>query len=908
MLTKIRKRDGRYVKFNENKITEAIQKAILAVEAEVTLNKVYKMTREVVKIVSEETPEGRIPTVENVQDVVERVLMTSKLTEVAKAYILYREERSRVREKETRLMKIFQEIEHDKITPKKFLLKKGDFHYKNAAKAILAYGREGAKEYNKIFTIDNEYVKMHENGDIYIKEIEYYTSSLNTLQIDGFKLIENGFTENNSTLKKTDSIDDYLVSLLYIISKAENDLYGGIQISNFDFLLAEAVKKNYQIILLENLKKLSLFNNININFEELKESKNINNKLKEIKIDVSLIEQIKKLTEEELEKKLFEALSKFLLSLKMMPTNNQSGIVNLSIAYGTDVSEYGRMVIKNILLATQRKICGYIYTTPVQIFKIKEGINFNKKDKNYDLLKLAIQTQALKMYPNFMFLDARANTIEGIDNIKEITYGATRNRIVTNLNDNNLSPLGRGSLGETIINLPRVALNSKSLEEFYENLESVLKKTTEQLLEKYFYLSNLKKSHLPFLMKDKAWCDTENLDSNDTIKEVIKNGSLDIGFIGLAETLQVLTGSHHGKSEEARKLGLEIITFLNQEIEKTIKKYGLNFQLVASSKVDILENFVLKDQQKYGIIKNVTDKSFYTDSFHVPSDYPINAESKIEIEAPYHALIKGGHIIYIELGGEQKNKENSILSLLKLMKKKDIGYASINHHLDFDEMCGFVGKIIKNKCPNCGREETLEIPFLRYRRINDLLISPINLETYEHEEVDLRATHINNLMRVSGFVNDSIVDGPGLRFVIFAQGCLLECPGCHNMETWDIEGGRLVELDDICKMWKKNPLLEGITISGGDPFLQPDKTLYLVKKAKEDNLSVVVYSGEYYEDLIEKNNPTINQILELSDILIDGPFEIDKLNLNLLYRGSENQRIIDLIKTKESGKLQLLLV
>jgi anaerobic ribonucleoside-triphosphate reductase/anaerobic ribonucleoside-triphosphate reductase activating protein len=892
MISKIRKRDGRYVKFNEIKITEAIQKAILAVGAEVTLNKIYEMTQEVVRRVEAETPEGRVPTVESVQDIVEKVLMVSKLPEVAKAYILYREERSKVRDRESRLMKTFQEIEHEKKTTSNFLLKRGDFHYENPTKSILSYGREGAKEYNKMFTIDPEYVKMHEDGDIYIKEIEYYASSFYTLQIDASKLIENGIIKDNIVFQKCETIDDFFDCLLYIITKAENDIYGGIQIPDFDFLIAKAVKKNYEMILLSNLEKFARFNRLQINFDQIKNLNQIDETLKSLAISDDLIKQIKEVTYEELEEKLFSSIAKFLLNLKIMPTKNQSGIVNLSIAYGTDTSNYGRMVTKNILLATQEGARGHLYSTPVQIFKIKEGINFNKRDPNYDLYLLAVETQAVSMYPNFMFLDSKANQFDEVNNLKEVSYGTTRNRIISNVIDYNQSPLGRGSLGETTINLPRIALNSKSIADFYEKLEVVLRKVINQLLEKYRNLSNLKTLHLPFLMKDQAWRDSQSLTLNDNISQVIKNGSLDIGFIGLAETLQALVGAHHGESEEARNLGLEIISFMNEIISLSIDKYGLNYQLVASSKVDLLENFVLKDQQKYGIIKNITDKSFYTDSFHIPSNCQINAETKIDIEAPYHALIPGGHITFIELGGEQKNKVSSILGLLKMMRKKGIGYAAINHHLDFDPDCGFIGKIEGSKCPNCQRIESLQKPFLKYRRINDLLIAPINLETFEHEEVDLRVAHLNNLMRISGFVNDSIVDGPGLRFVVFTQGCLIGCKGCHNPETWDPEGGILVELDDIVKMWQQNPLIEGVTFSGGDPLLQADKTLYLVKKAKETKLSVVIYSGRYYEDLLAENNPFITEILELSDILIDGPFEIDKLNLSLQYRGSDNQRVI----------------
>ncbi len=908
MITKIRKRDGRYVKFNETKITEAIQKAILAVEAEVTLNKIYKMTKDVVKKIEEETPEGKIPTVEGVQDIVEKVLMASKLPEVAKAYILYREERSKVRDRESRLMKTFQEIEHDKKTTSNFLLKRGDFHFENPTKSIMSYGREGAKEYNKMFTISSDYVKMHEDGDIFIKEIEYYASSFNTLQINSKQLIETGITKDNITFKECKTIDEYLIRLTYIIIKAESDLYGGIQISDFDFLLAEAINKNYRLICLNNIDKFSKFNNINVDIDELSQLEKYDDKLIELGFTESEVKTIKELTNRELEKELLRSIRRFLITLKVIPTKNQSGIINLSIAYGTDTSEYGRMVTKNILIATQEGVSGHLYTTPVQIFKVKEGINYNKRDKNYDLYRLAVETQALRMYPNFMFLDATANQIEGINTLKDLSYGATRNRITSNVIDYNLSPLGRGSLGETTINLPRVALNSKSIEDFYNKLNMVLNKVSEQLVEKYKNLSNLKTTHLPFLMMDKAWKDSLSLSPNDNITQVVKNGSLDIGFIGLAEALVALTGSHHGELKEAQELGLNIIKFMNKHANKEREKYGLNFQIVASSKVDLLENFVLKDQQKYGIIRNVTDKSFYTDSFHVPSNYPINAEAKIGIEAPYHNLIPGGHITYIELGGEQKNKVNSILGLIKMMKKNDIAYAAINHRLDIDHKCNYVGEINYNKCPQCERIETTLEPFFKYRRINDLLISPINLETFEHEEVDLRVTHINNLMRVSGFVHDSIVDGPGLRFVVFAQGCLIGCVGCHNPETWDPDGGTLVELDDIVSMWRQNPLIEGVTFSGGDPLLQADKTLYLAKKAKETNLSIVLYSGKYYEDLIELNNPHINEILELTDILIDGPFEIDKLNLNLQYRGSDNQRVIDMKKTRESGKIALLIV
>lgn len=921
MITKIRKRDGRYVKFNEEKITEAIQKAILAVEAEVTINKISKITKEVVKKIEDVTPEGRVPTVEDVQDIVEKVLMSSRLPEVAKAYILYREERSQVRDRESRLMKTFKEIEIDKKTTSNFLSSRRDFQYENPVKSILSYGHEGAKEYNKMFVINQEFVKLHEEGDIFIKAIEYYNSSFNTLQIDIDKLVDNGLLKDNVLIKKPNNINEFILFLSFILSKAESDLYGGIQIPNFDFLLAKIVKKKYHELFLKNIKEMIDFLDLNSNIstilsklEERKLTFEIYHNqgdqiLLENGFDLEKINKIRLKTDHEINELLLESLTHFLVVVKMMPTKNQHGVINLSISYGTDTSDYGRMVTKNILLATKRGTSsGHLFTTPVQIFKVKEKINYLPKDKNHDLLKLAIETTAKTMYPNFMFLDSSANIIEGIDNLVNLSYGATRNRIAHNTIEYNISPLGRGSIAETVINLPRVALNSKGLEDFYLKLGLITDKVINQLLDRYRILSNLKAFHLPFLMIDKSWRDSSSLNPNDSIAPIIKNGSLDIGFIGLAEALSALTGFHHGENEVSRQLGLEIIFFLNRKIEEATTKYDLNFQLVASSQVDLLEKFVIKDQHKYGIIKGVTDKSFYTDSFHIPSNYMLNAEEKINIEAPYHNLLPGGHITYIELGGQSNTKIDSIKSIIKLMKSKNIGYGAINHHVDFDPECQYYGEISDKTCPKCKRVEILNKPFFKYRRINDLLITPINLTPINTDEIDLRVKHIKNLMRVSGFVNDSIVDGPGLRFVVFTQGCLIGCPGCHNPETWNPDGGTLMEVDDIVKMWRSNPLIEGITISGGDPMLQPDKTLYLVKKAKETNLSVTVYSGKYYQELLDLNNVFINEILNLADILIDGPFEMDKLNLELLYRGSENQRVIDLIKTRESGQLTRLIV
>lgn len=909
MLTKIRKRDGRYVKFNEEKINQAIQKAVTAVDAEVTLNKINKITDKVVKQVEETTPEGRIPTVEYVQDVVEEVLMLSKLPEVAKAYILYREERSKIRERESRLMKKYDDFEKNKMTSSTIFMTKTPFSYENPVKSILQYGREGAKEYNKMFVIDPNFTELHEKGDIFIKGMEFYTSSLNTLNLRLDKVFSYGPERKYGRSVVPKQLYDHMLTILLFVSRLENELSGSINIPAFDYYMVEPVKKAYEDLFFDNLEKLNRLLNLKINVNKLKKQMQKDNLrfsylnhdqdyLLEDKLDKKTLKVLYEETETDLKKLLHKSFFDFLITLNLSPTINDYDVFNMSINYGTETSNEGRLVIETLLNVTKGGDQeGRIFSTPVQIFKVKEGKNFFPKDKNYDLFIKAIETSSQMMYPNFSFLDASFNKRKDALPREEVSYTATRNRISGNVISYNDEDLSRGSISETVINLPRLALLSKDVDDFYEKLDLMLETVVNQQLERYKDLSTLRKFHLPVLMTDGIWVDSNSLNKNDLIGPILKNGTLDIGFIGLSEALYQLVGSHHGQSEEAQKLGLAIVGKMKDKIYEAKEKYELNFQLVASSKVGLLSSFVTKDQEEFGILRGVTDKTFYTDSFHVPSDYFINAEDKIKIEGPYHKLIEGGHITYLEFGPEATANPKVMLRLLKKMKKEDMGYVAINHEIDV---------VVEKAVSTEGILDEIHETTLNYRRINDLLIAPINLTNLPTEEVDLRVKHLNNTIRISGFTNDSIVDGPGLRFVVFTQGCLIGCYKCHNENTWPLDGGRLVEVDDVVKMWRKNPLIEGVTFSGGDPLLQPDKILYLIRKAKETGLNTCVYSGVYYEDLLKSEDNNIIQILEEADILIDGPFEYDKLNLNLPYRGSENQRVIDLVKTREKNEVTLL--
>ena len=394
------------------------------------------------------------------------------------------------------------------------------------------------------------------------------------------------------------------------------------------------------------------------------------------------------------------------------------------------------MVIRNLLSATEDGLGGgETPIFPVQIFKVKEGVNFNPGDPNYDLFQMALRTSAQRLFPNFSFIDAPFNLqyYHPGDYNTEVSYMGCRTRVLGNHYDPSKEvTCGRGNLSFTSINLPRLGIEAHGdIDKFYQSLDDMIDLVIRQLLHRFRIQSSKKVRNYPFLMGQGIWIDSEGLDMDDSIAEVLKHGTLSVGFIGLAETLKALIGKHHGESEEAQKLGLEIIGHMRRRMDEESEKTGLNFTLLATPAEGLSGRFVRIDQKKYGKIEGVTDREYYTNSFHVPVYYPIKAYKKIQLEAPYHAFTNAGHISYVELDGDTCKNIKAFESIIRYMKEQGIGYGSVNHPVDRDPVCGYTG-VIDDICPRCGRREgePVSLAFLK-----ELRRKYPNVPMYTEEEI-----------------------------------------------------------------------------------------------------------------------------------------------------------------------------
>lgn len=745
MFTKIKKRDGRYTTFNYDKIKNAINKAFISCVVEVSDDKLEQLAFNVINELQKEFPNGKIPTVEKTQDIVEKVLMNSNYYDVAKAYILYRKEREHIRNKSERLMKTYKDIANLKSTESDLKRENANVNSDTPMGAMLQYGSEGAKAFNKLFVLNPKHAKAHEEGDIHIHDLDFLTLTLTCCQIDLSKLFKNGFQTGHGSIRKPKSIQTYAALTAIAIQSNQNDMHGGQSVPAFDFYLSDGVRLSYQKRFLQNLEKA--FDLLGIDYipknllaEIKKENKvvpqylntkifdYIKEKVKDPNIDKALKFAYDNATLE-VENDTYQAMESLIHNLNTMHSRAGAQVPFSSLNYGTDTSNEGRLVIKQILKATNAGLGkGEIAIFPIQIFKIKEGINYNVGDPNYDLFKLAIETSAKRLFPNFSFIDAPFNIKYykkgNIDT--EIAYMGCRTRVIGNFFDKKREIVtGRGNLSFTSINLPRIALETNDIDKFYKLLNERMDLVIEQLLERYEIQKKRKVYNFPFLMGEGIWIDSEKLDKKDTIEKVINHGTLSIGFIGLAEALKVLTGKHHGESEQSQKLGLEIISFMRKKTDDMADKTGLNFSLLATPAEGLSGRFVKIDKKRFGIIKDVTSHNFYTNSFHVPVYHNLSAYEKINIEAPYHALTNAGHISYVELDGDTSKNLDAFEKIIRHMKEKGIGYGSINHSVDFDPVCGYHG-IINDICPGCGRKEDIDKPFDRIRRITGYLVGTLD--------------------------------------------------------------------------------------------------------------------------------------------------------------------------------------
>ncbi|MFV0394522.1 MAG: anaerobic ribonucleoside triphosphate reductase [Coprobacillaceae bacterium] len=743
MIQNIRKRDGRLVPFEADKIAGAIYKAFEASGGKYELKMALKIAQDVEKKLQEKHSE--LPTVELVQDTVEEVLIEEGYVRVAKAYILYRANRTRERDMKSRLMKTFEEITFADSKDSDLKRENANVNADAPMGTMLKYGTESAKQFNEMFVLNQKHALAHKNGEIHIHDMDFLTLTTTCCQIDILKLFEGGFSTGHGVLREPNSISVYAALACIAIQSNQNDQHGGQAIINFDYGMAEGVAKSYVKWFYKNLGKGIALLTEKDGKELVKElksevtikptldsnpdfDKEITKALENHGVEKAAIKNILKfateIAHEETDKETYQAMEALIHNLNTMHSRAGAQVPFSSINYGMDTSSEGRMAIRNVLLATEAGLGhGETPIFPIQIFRVKEGINYNKGEPNYDLFKLACRTSAKRLFPNFSFVDSPFNLkyYKGTPE-SEIAYMGCRTRVIANTYDPTKEiGSGRGNLSFTSINLPRLAIRSKGdVNEFFDSLDIKLDLVIEQLLERFEIQCRRKAKNYPFLMGQGVWIDSDKLKPNDEVREVLKHGTLTVGFIGLAETLKSLIGVHHGESEKARVLGQQIVSHMRNILDKASEKYKLNFSLIATPAEGLSGRFVRMDKELFGEIEGVTDRDYYTNSFHVPVYYPINAIKKIEIEGPYHELTNGGHISYVEMDGDPAKNLAAFEKIVRAMHDHGMGYGAINHPIDRDPVCGYNG-IIDDVCPKCGRTAEEHQGFERIRRITGYL-------------------------------------------------------------------------------------------------------------------------------------------------------------------------------------------
>ncbi len=731
MIVKIQKRDGRLVTFNIEKIANAIYKAAESVGGS-NYEEALELAGKVGDLLMQKGLEK--PTVEEIQDCVEKVLIEEGHASTAKSYILYRSERTRAREMNTRLMKVYEDLTFKAAKDNDLKRENANIDGDTAMGTMLKYGSVGAKEFYEMYVLDPKHAKAHSEGFIHIHDLDFYTLTTTCTQIDLTKLFNKGFSTGHGFLRTPNDISSYAALACIAIQSNQNDQHGGQSIPKFDYDMAQGVKKTFAHRYRDNIHRaLALLANLS---DSLEIAKKICSKIKkELHIQPTLsydngyaeaereyllafvdektavkIQQFAyKTSVKETDRATYQAMEALIHNLNTMNSRAGAQTPFSSINYGTDTSVEGRMVIKNVLLAQEAGLGnGETPIFPIHIFKVKEGVNYNQGDPNYDLFKLACRVSAKRLFPNFSFIDAPFNLqyYKKGDPDTEIAYMGCRTRVIGNVYDPSREIVtGRGNLSFTTINLPRLGiLADRNIGAFFDSLDEYMDLCIDQLMHRFRIQASKKVNNFPFLMGQGIWIDSDKLTAGDTVEEVLKHGTLSVGFIGLAECLVALIGKHHGESEEARQLGLEIITHMRKRMDEESKRRGLNFSLLATPAEGLSGRFVKIDREKFGEIKGVTDRAYYTNSFHVPVYYNIGAFDKIKIEAPYHALTNAGHISYIELDGDPLSNLAAFEKVVRFMKEQGIGYGSINHPVDRDPVCGYTG-IIGDKCPKCGRSE-----------------------------------------------------------------------------------------------------------------------------------------------------------------------------------------------------------
>lgn len=751
MIKTIKKRTGDIVKFNAQKITDAIKKANMeSIDETFSKEQLSTITNNVIKSLKN----LKTPGVEQIQDAVEKVLIAGNFASTAKAYILYRAEHTKLRQAKADLMDIYDELTFTKAKDADIKRENANIDADTAMGTMLKYGSEGSKYFITSHILPKDIAVAHMDGDIHIHDMDFYMLTETCCQIDLLKLFKNGFSTGHGYLREPNDIRSYAALACIAIQANQNEMHGGQAVPMFDYCMAPGVAKTYHK---QYYKALGYYFNAMLDMK-LEDASLLCKKIEQslpIKISMSTADKFGKLLADFLPKHqrehnyqeineqttqmahkfaintawnetnaaTYQAMEAFIHNLNTMNSRAGAQVPFSSINYGTDTSPEGRMAMRNLLLATDAGLGdGETPIFPVQIFKVKEGVNYEKDDPNYDLFRLAMKTSAKRLFPNFSFLDAPFNKkyYKPNDYNSEVAYMGCRTRVMGNVYDPTREvTCGRGNLSFTSINLPRLAIEAKGdINKFYKSLDDMIDLVIRQLLHRFKIQCAKIGKNYPFLMGQNIWLDSDNIGEYDTVSEVLRHGTLTVGFIGLAETLKALIDKHHGESAEAQKLGLAIIGHMRKRMDDEAQKTKLNFSLIATPAEGLSGRFVKIDRKIYGSIPGVTDREYYTNSFHIPVYYPISAYKKIQLEAPYHNLTNGGHISYIEMDGDPTKNLTAFEAIIRCMHDNGIGYGSVNHPVDRDPVCGYTG-IINGVCPKCGRSEAAHKRHVILKRMRD---------------------------------------------------------------------------------------------------------------------------------------------------------------------------------------------
>ena len=755
------KRNGKKVNFDETKIALSIKKGFDSVEVDVdddekerkyTTKDIQKVHQAVLKRIEKDYKEADKIKIEEIQDLIEEELSKKGYEDVYKSFSEYRERRNDSRQaffddkKTHKFLKSLENLGLKSANEEDAKRENANIDGNSPMGTMLQYGATVSKEFAKAYLMKKEYATMHDEGDIHIHDMDFLAMGTTTCcQINLERLFKNGFDTGHGFVRPPQDISTYGALAAIVIQANQNDQHGGQAIPALDYYLAPGVLKTFKkqfkqtmydfldlegflpVINLDRIvREIDKVESMELNVEDFTDYQKGSERIQEIfkKAYEKAIQKTDRATQQTMES--------FIHNLNTMHSRAGAQVPFSSVNFGTDTSPEGRMVIKNFLLAAKSGLGnGETPIFPVSIFKVKEGVNYNKEDKNYDLFRLACEVSAMRLFPNFAFIDAPFNKQfykEGDVN-SEIAYMGCRTRVVADVTSpDNQIVTGRGNLSFTTINLPRLGIkygialgerDKADMKGFYNELGELIDKVRDQLLERFEVQCNKRCYNFPFLLGQGVWTNGEKLKPTDRLRKVWKHGTLSTGFIGLAECLKALTGKHHGEDPKSQKLGIEIVSFIRNRCDENAKKYNLNFTCLATPAEGLSGRFTNIDRAIYGKIKGVTDKEYYTNSFHVPVHYNISIADKLATEAPYHEFTNGGHISYIEIDGDVAANVDAFESIVRIMKESGIGYGAVNHPVDRDPVCGYVG-VINDVCPKCGRKEFEGVPMERVTSIEDI--------------------------------------------------------------------------------------------------------------------------------------------------------------------------------------------